>query len=184
MTPLLLLTDRSQLRLGRGLLRTVTECVDAGLGAVVVRELDLEPRQRHALVASLAALPGLTVISSRIVDPAAHATHLAAGQEAVPGRHGRSCHSRADVVRAAATGASWATLSPFAATASKPGYGPILPTSAHRDPPLPTYALGGVTAANAVAAIEAGATGVAVMGGVMRAAEPARVVAELLAALR
>jgi thiamine-phosphate pyrophosphorylase len=184
MSPLLLLTDRAQLRLGRGLLRTVRECVDAGLEAVVVREHDLGPLQRSALLASLAELPGLTVVSGRVADPAAHATHLASGQAVVDGLFGRSCHSRHDVVRAAAEGARWATLSPYAVSESKPGYGPPLLASAFADLPVPTYALGGITPENAAAAVDAGASGVAVMGAVMRAPEPARVVKGLLEALR
>jgi thiamine-phosphate pyrophosphorylase len=184
MSPLLLVTDRAQLRLGRGLLRTVRECVDAGLEAVVVREHDLGPLQRGALLASLAELPGLTVVSSRVVDPAAHATHLASGRPVVAGLFGRSCHSRDDVVRAATEGAAWATLSPYATSESKPGYGPPLPAGVFADLPVPTYALGGITAENAAAAREAGASGVAVMGAVMRAPEPARVVERLLEVLR
>ncbi|WP_183093775.1 thiamine phosphate synthase [Nocardioides stalactiti] len=183
MSPVVLLTDRAQLRLGRCLLRTVRECVDAGLESVVVREHDLEQPQRAALVASLAGLPGLTVISSRIPTPAAHGTHLAADQPTVAGRFGRSCHDRAAVTRAAAEGARWATLSPYSLSASKPGYGPPLPVGAYADLPLPTFALGGITPGNAVAAVGAGACGVAVMGEVMRAEEPARVVEALLRVL-
>lgn len=181
---LLLLTDRSQLHLGRGLRRTVRECVDAGLEAVVVREHDLAPEVRHALVADLAAIDGLTVLSSRIPDPAADGTHLSADQAPVDGWFGRSCHSRSEVESAASGGAAWATLSPYADSESKPGYGPPLPADAFRDLPIPTFALGGITPVNAAAAVEAGAAGVAVMGAVMRADIPAAVVAELLAAVR
>jgi thiamine-phosphate pyrophosphorylase len=39
------------------------------------------------------------------------------------------------------------------------------------------WALGGVTPANAAACVKAGATGIAVMGTIMRAADPARTVA-------
>ncbi|KAA1428037.1 thiamine phosphate synthase [Nocardioides antri] len=183
MPRLLLLTDRSQLRLGRALVRTVEECVRAGLRAVVVREHDLVPASRAALVADLAAIDGLTVISSRVPDPAAHGLHLAADQPVCDGWFGRSCHSVADVRRAAATGAAWATLSPYAPTPSKPGYGPPLPPGAYDDLPLPTYALGGITPGRAAAAREAGAHGVAVMGAVMRAEEPAAVVADLVEVL-
>lgn len=177
----LLLTDRAQLRLGRGLVRTIRECVGVGLRAVVVREHDLPTGARAALVADLAAIDGLTVISSRIPDPAAHGTHLAAHQPAVDGWFGRSCHSVAEVRRAAAGGASYATLSPYAPSPSKPGYGPPLPAGVFADLPIPTYALGGVTPANAASARDAGAHGVAVMGEVMRAADPVAVVAALLA---
>lgn len=186
-TRLVVLTDRSQLTLGRGLVRTVRECADAGLETVLVREHDLEPTARHALVEELAGIPGLTVVSSRIVDAAAHGLHLAAGQP-VPDDVGpplsRSCHSRAEVAAAAGEGAAWATLSPYAVSASKPGYGPPLGSDAFAGHDLPVLALGGVGPHAAAAALAAGAHGVAVMGAVMRAAEPAAVVADLLEVVR
>jgi thiamine monophosphate synthase len=203
LTRLILLTDRSQLRLGRGLVRTVGECAAAGLTQVIVREHDLDPQARHGLVAALAEIDGLTVISSRICDPAAHGVHLAAAGsgngplDALPtpstgceatstSRYlvGRSCHSAAEVKQAAGEGAAYATLSPYAATASKPGYGPPLDAEVFvGEHEIPVFALGGVTPANAEAAREAGAYGVAVMGAVMRAEDPAAEVATLLAAV-
>jgi thiamine monophosphate synthase len=181
---LVLLTDRSQLALGRGLIRTVTECVEAGLTAVVVREHDLEPVARGALVRELKALPGLLVISSRIDEDAADGLHLAARQSAPRrGRWGRSCHSRHAVARAAAEGASWATLSPYAESASKPGRGSVLAAADLAGHPIPVLALSGIGPHNAADAVAAGAHGVAVMGAVMRAAEPAGVVAHLMEAL-
>lgn len=181
---LVLLTDRSQLSLGRGLVRTVRECVDAGLRAVVVREHDLPPAARSALVRDLAGLPGLTVISSRIPDLNVHGLHLAAHQP--PPRHGvwgRSCHARNDVRVAADQGALWATLSPYDDSLSKPGNRPVLPPEVFHGHPIPVLALGGVDASNAAAAVAAGAHGVAVMGAVMRAPEPAAVVRDLLRVL-
>lgn len=178
---LVLLTDRSQLRLGRGLLRTVRECAEAGLEAVVVREHDLDPAVRRALVAGLAVVDGLEVLSSRLPDPAADGLHLAAHQHApAAGRWGRSCHTPGEVALAAAQGAAWVTLSPYAASASKPGYGPALPPDAFAGHSVPVLALGGIDVTNAAAARASGAHGVAVMGAVMRAADPARVVAHLL----
>jgi thiamine-phosphate pyrophosphorylase len=177
---LVLLTDRSQLRLGRGLVRTVRECADAGLRAVVVREHDLAPERRRALVRTLAEIDGLTVLSSRIPDRAAHGLHLAAHQPPPHrARWGRSCHSHADVARAAELGASWVTLSPYAASASKPGRA-NLPATAYVGHPVPVLALAGIDTTNAADAIAAGAHGVAVMGAVMRAAEPAAIVGDLL----
>lgn len=188
---LVVLTDRSQLRLGRGLATTIRECVDAGLEAVVVREHDLAPRARSALLGELTTIPGLLVVSSRIPDPRAHGLHLSASQ-ASPGWAGpgggraarrplesRSCHGREAVARAAAQGAAWATLSPYAASLSKPGRPPLSPDS-WADHPIPVLALAGVDPDNARAAIEAGAHGVAVMGAVMRAAEPAAMVERLV----
>lgn len=184
---LVVLTDRSQLALGRGLGRTVRECVDAGLETVVVREHDLDPPARHALVRELAAVPGLSVVSSRIPDPAADGLHLAADQP-VPPRAGhrtwrttsRSCHTRAEVAAAAGEGIDWVTLSPYAASASKPGHGPALPADSFAGHALPVLALGGIGPREAASALAAGAHGVAVMGAVMRATEPAAVVAALL----
>jgi len=177
---LVLVTDRSQLRLGRSLVRTVRECADAGLEAVLVREHDLEPRSRRALVAALAEVDGLSVISSRIPDEAADGVHLAARQAPVAGWWGRSCHAPEEVRRAAEEGASWVTLSPYAASASKPRYGPALPPDAFAGHPLPVLALAGVEVGNAAAAVGNGAHGVAVMGAVMRSDDPAAVVAALV----
>ncbi|MBF4163587.1 thiamine phosphate synthase [Nocardioides acrostichi] len=183
---LLLLTDRAQLRLGRGLLSTLAECVDAGLEAVVVRELDLELRAWSALVEGAAALPGLRVVTARRTHPAAVGIHLAEQQPKPCGDAvwGRSCHGVETLREAADAGADWAMLSPFATSASKPGHLPVLPASAWSAAPLPTFALGGVDGDNAAAAIRAGAHGVAVMGAVMRSADPAGEVSRLLAAVR
>ncbi len=180
---LMLLTDRSQLRLGRGLAGTVEECVAAGLRRVVVREHDLERAAWTALVDRLLALPDLEVLTSRRAHPRAHGLHLAAHQRPTSQRHGRSCHGAGALDRAAREGARWATLSPYAASASKPGHGPPVDRALLAGAPLPPYALGGVTPASARSALDAGAHGVAVMGAVMRAADPAAETARLLKAL-
>ncbi len=182
MPRLLVLTDRSQLSPGRCLRVQVALCRDAGLTHVVLRELDLQEPQREQLAADLADL-GLTVIAARRDLAAAAGVHLAADQPTVPGVFGRSCHDRAEVARAAAEGARWATLSPYATSGSKPGHGPLLPPDAFADLPVPTFALGGVSPGNARAARDAGAHGVAVMGAVMRAPDPGAVVGALLEAV-
>lgn len=182
---LVLLTDRAQLPPGRDLVGTVRACAGAGLTLVVVREHDLDDDERHRLVAELATLDGLAVVSSRRPDPAAAGVHLSADQ-AVPAAawFGRSCHTVAGVRRAAAEGAAYATLSPFAPSPSKPGYGPpVDPDAFSEDCGLPVLALGGVDPGNAARARAAGAHGVAVMGCVMRSASPDATVARLLAEL-
>ena len=194
---LLVLTDRSQLRLSRGLLRTLAECRDAGLTHVVLRELDEPPAQRAALCRELADL-GLAVVAAHRPLPRAVGVHLPAGGDrrlaTPPDGHdrpdrtvghlvGRSCHTTAEVATAAAEGFDYVTLGPYAATDSKPGYGPPLPPEAYAGHPIPVLALGGVTPDSARAAMDAGAHGVAVMGAVMRAPDPAGVVAALLEAV-
>lgn len=179
---LMLLTDRSQLPAGRELVETVRRCVEVGLSHVVVREHDLDPEVRHRLIADLAAIDGLVVVSSRLADPAAAGLHLSAAQK-TPGAgwFGRSCHTVDEVGRAAVEGARYATLSPYAESRSKPGYGPPQHRSVYavaRD--IPLLALGGIEPGHAGQARAAGAHGVAVMGSVMRSNKPDVVVRRLL----
>lgn len=195
---LLLLTDRSQLRLSQPLADTLAQCVAAGATHVVVRELDELPRARAALV-DVVVEAGGTAIAAHDALPGASGVHLpmagfrstAADPDApgpseasrAIGLRGASCHSAAEVREAAGLGATYATLSPYAATASKPGYGPALGPDAFTGHPIPVFALGGIDPENAAAARSAGAYGVAVMGAVMRAPDPAAVVRDLLAAV-
>ena len=198
---LLVLTDRSQLPLGRSLFATMAECAEAGLTHVVLRELD-EPLEHRAKLAELLTGLGLNVIAAHTPLPAAVGLHLPASASSNtsfvgllalserPDRPtnsvlhlGRSCHSATEVATAAEEGFDYAMLSPYALTESKPGYGPPLGPEGFGDLPLPTYALGGITPDNAAEAVTAGAHGVAVMGAVMRAEAPAEVVRDLLAAL-
>jgi thiamine-phosphate pyrophosphorylase len=179
---LIVLTDRHQIPAGQSLERRLEACVAAGLEAVVVRELDLEPAERDALVTRVAGIVP-TVITAHRPHPAAHGVHVSAAQAPRNGWWGRSCHSRMEVQRAAAEGAAWAMLGPFAASVSKPGYGPPLDPSEFALAPLPVYALGGVDGGNAAAAVAAGAHGVAVMGTVMRSAQPEETIHALLTAI-
>ena len=93
----------------------------------------------------------------------------------------RKCHNLDDLVAAAEAEVRFATLSPIYPTRSKPGYGPPLGLAAlarmAQVVPLPVYALGGVDSPQRVRdCLDEGATGVAVMGAVMRAEDPARFV--------
>lgn len=185
--PLLVLTDRSQAN--RPVADVVRAAIGGGARAVVLREKDLARAERVAVAAELAdlmaAVGGLLLIASDPSVAPAAGVHLAGGDPfpSTGGLAGRSCHTAEDLMRAAAEGCSYATLSPIFATPSKPGYGPPLGPAVLADAPLPVYALGGVTAANAAGCLRAGAAGVAVMGTVMSAEHPDRVVADLLAAL-
>ncbi|HEY8526256.1 MAG TPA: thiamine phosphate synthase [Acidimicrobiales bacterium] len=101
---------------------------------------------------------------------------------------GRSCHDLDELRAARRHGAAYATLSPVFATRSKPGYGPPLgveglAAACAAVPGLPVLALGGVGPGRAAACVDAGAHGVAVMGEVMRADDPAAVVRRLVGEL-
>ena len=80
----------------------------------------------------------------------------------------------------------WAsTYSPVFATASKPGYGPALgldglAAGCRAVPDLAVLALGGLGPGRVGACVRAGAAGVAVMGAVMGAGDPAAVVRSLV----
>lgn len=180
---LLVFTDRSQLPEGATLRTHIAACVDAGATHVVLREVELSPSARAALLEDLCEV-GAVVLSARERVIGASGLHQAStARGTVNGLTGRSCHTRDEVAIAAADGCSYVTLGPFAATESKPRYGPPLEPAVYRDLPLPTYALGGITAANAAVALSTGAYGVAVMGSVMRSTEPAAVVRDLLRAI-
>jgi thiamine monophosphate synthase len=180
---LLVITDRFQAR-GRDVPATVAAAVEGGARWVLLRDRDLPAGERAALAAELAAIVGAG--GGRL--SVAGTDHLGAAEpfpaERPPGPVGRSCHSAAELARAAEEGCDYAVMSPVFDTASKPGYGPALGLGRLAElcaaATLPVYALGGVDADRARPCREAGAAGVAVMGAVMRAAHPGRVVAELL----
>jgi thiamine-phosphate pyrophosphorylase len=184
-------TDRRQAR--RPLPDVVAAAVDGGARTVVLREKDLPDGERAALAARLRPL--LARAGGRLLLAGGQAgpdgQHLAAADPwpAAPhGLIGRSCHDAGELAAAETEGCAYATISPVFASTSKPGYGPPLGLSRLRElcagAGLPVYALGGVESADRAARCRhAGAAGVAVMGAVMRARDPAAVVAELVEAV-
>jgi thiamine-phosphate pyrophosphorylase len=186
--PLVVVTD-GQRTSGRSLTAVIAAAIDGGTRAVLLREKHLACAARAALAVELQAIldpvGGLLIVASDPTIPAG-GVHLAAADpfpEAAVALVGRSCHNTAELRHAAAQGCSYATLSPIFSSPSKPGYGPALTPAALRDTPLPTWALGGVDATNAADCCQGGAAGVAVMGAIMRARDPASVAAQILEAL-
>ncbi len=197
---LLVITDRRQ---SRAPLDELAEAVFAAGGRwLLLREKDLRPAARLACLGRLLAVAKpyaarVSVSSDLAAAGAAGAAgvHVAAGGDPGAARAalgpdaliGYSAHEAGEARAAAEAGADYVTLSPVFESRSKPGYGPALGLDGLRRAcarlPLPVLALGGVTAENAAACCAAGAAGVAVMGPVMRAADPGPVVADLLAAL-
>lgn len=97
---------------------------------------------------------------------------------------GVSCHSAAEVERARAGGADFATFSPIWDTPSKRAYGApvgLAALAAAARLGLPLVALGGVAPDNAAQALEAGAAGVAVLRAWLVGPRPGAAVAGLLA---
>jgi thiamine-phosphate pyrophosphorylase len=196
------LTDRRQAgAAGRSVEETVAAALEGGASAILLREKDLGRGERDELAGTLRRLTSdagaqLIVASDVAValDCGADGVHLAV-EDPWPGAGsaallavGRSCHVRDELVAAARWGARWATYSPVFESPSKPGYKPLLgldglAAGCRAEPALPVLALGGVTPANAGRCVAAGAAGVAVMGAVMSADDPAAVVRQLVAAV-
>ena len=178
-TGVVLLTDRRVAR--RRLVDVVAGAVGGGVRWVVLREKDLPRAERLALAVDLRAIlaeAGGTLIVAGPDPLDGDAVHLpAAGPYPPPalGLVGRSCHDTAELARL--TTEHYATLSPVYETRTKPGYGPALRAAGLaalvKASPVPVLALGGIeTPAQVTACVEAGATGVAVLGAIMRAQNP------------
>ncbi len=174
----------------------VVQCVlEGGASWIWFRDRDMDSDARRSLACDLLRLVrssgGTLTIGG---DPALVATigadgvHLPGTASAddiarardllpEPALIGVSAHGIRDIEVAACAGADYVTLSPVFETRSKPGYGPALGPDILRAAAgigLPVIALGGVTSANAAACRMSGAAGVAMMGGLMRADDPAK----------
>jgi thiamine-phosphate pyrophosphorylase len=198
---LVVVTDRRQAaEAGHDLVDVVAAAVAAGARTVLLREKDLPATERRALARTLARVSAagaaaLVVAGDRGLASAvgAAAVHLASTDPwPSPGRDrpvvGRSCHTIDELREARRHGAAYATLSPVFATASKPRYGPALgptgiATARAAVPDSPLVALGGVVPGVAAQCLTSGADAVAVMGAIMRAADPGAVTRELVAEL-
>ncbi|BCY05581.1 thiamine phosphate synthase [Actinoplanes sp. L3-i22] len=171
---LVVLTDR---RSAAGpLVETIAAAVRGGAAWIVLRERDLPRDQRLQLAEQLrSVVPAGRLIVSGPDPLGGTAVHLAAADPVPAGVPlvGRSWHGtepRSDV--------DYVTLSPIYPTSTKPGYGPALGAAraAELAGDLPWLALGGVdSAARAAECAGAGAAGIAVLGAIMRAANPERV---------
>jgi thiamine-phosphate pyrophosphorylase len=193
--PLLVITDRHQ---ARHSIETIAAAAGRGGGRwLLLRDKDLAREERRDLAVRLAEIAveqGFTLSVSADIDLAAEVeagVHLQTAAAVAPARSrlgsaaiiGMSAHGLDDVRAAVAAQADYVTLSPIFLTDSKPGYGPALGTAALRaaaECDIPVLALGGVTADTAAACLAAGARGVAVMGEIMRADDPARIVGDLV----
>ncbi|MBK9260740.1 MAG: thiamine phosphate synthase [Polyangiaceae bacterium] len=192
--PLLLITDRSQAR--RPLTHVIQSALEGGCRWVSLREKDMSPSERLSLVNELLPIVrqrGGTLLVHGDIHAAIHSdgVHLPAGANVAEARThlgesaiiGLSCHTLEDV--AASTGADYVTLGPFARTASKPGLTAVLKPEVLREAALlgvPVFALGGVDETNVGMLKRAGASGFAVMGGVMRSEDPGNYVKRLMEA--
>jgi thiamine-phosphate pyrophosphorylase len=197
--PLLVISDRSQAK--RPLVEIAAAAFRGGCRWFSLREKDLPAAERRELLRALVALGhdfGATVSIHEDIDDAvasgADGVHLPGGSDPAAARRrlpegliGVSAHLPGEAAAQLKAGGDYATLSPIFLTRSKPGYGPAVGLAtlaeAARLAPDRIVALGGIDAGNIAPCLAAGAHGIAVMGEVMRAADPETTVRQLLAAL-
>jgi thiamine-phosphate pyrophosphorylase len=197
--PLLVISDRSQAR--RPLVEIAEAAFRAGCRWFSLRAKDLPAAERLDLLRALVALGhglGATIIAHEDLDAVDRAEagglHLPGGGDPAAARRrlpagliGVSAHSPEEAAAQLRAGADYVTLSPIFLTASKPGYGPAVGldalAAAARLSSGPVIALGGIDADNVAACLAAGASGIAVMGDIMRSADPETTVRRLLAAI-
>lgn len=197
--PLLLITDRKQARLP--LLEVMRASLLAGCRWISIREKDMRQIEFSALACEtlLAAKSYEAALSIHGADAAkakmlGTGVHLCSGSDPEPARKalgnrliGISIHSVEEARKLDPRSVDYAIAGAVFETESKPGYRPLgldgLKAIAEACP-VPVLAIGGIGARNCGSVIRAGATGIAVMGGIMRAADPGREMRALIAALR
>jgi len=198
--PLLVITDRVSAT--HDLIEMVGACLRAGCRWIMVREKDLATPDLTTLAGDIVALArpfGARIVVNGDLEAAVAArsdgVHLQSGEDIAAARVamgdgaliGLSCHARSELQAALAAGADYATYSPVFLTESKPGYGPALGLEGLRGAcaatPGPVIALAGISKDNAADCLRAGAAGIAVMGGVMRADDPEATTREFLKAM-
>jgi thiamine-phosphate pyrophosphorylase len=196
--PLLVISDRGQAR--RPLVEIAEAVFRAGCRWFSLREKDLPADERRDLLRALVALGrrhgAIMTVHDDIeaaVATGADGVHLPGGGDPAAARRllpsgliGVSAHSPQEAAAQLAAGADYATLSPIFLTQSKPGYGPAVGLDALAEAARlahgPVIALGGIDGGNIAACLAAGARGIAVMGEIMRAADPEAATRRLLAA--
>jgi len=194
--PLLVISDRHQAR--RPLEEVAAAAFAGGCRWFSLREKDLPAEDRRRLLAALVALGrrfGAVVTAhediAAIAAVGGDGIHLPSGGSPAAARArlggaliGASAHSADEASALLRAGADYVTLSPVFITLSKPGYGPALGLDGLArivaQVPGDIVALGGITPENAAACLAAGARGIAVMGEVMRAADPQATVEYIL----
>ena len=199
--PLLVVTDRRQAR--RPLPEIVGAALAAGCRFISLREKDLPQDEQILLARSLLAMTRRQGARLMLHGDAGLAklagvdgVHLPAGGNAAAAREvlgpeklvGISIHTVTEAAAIDPAFADYAVAGPTFETPSKPGYGPEIGRKGLRDMTsaarVPVLAIGGINAARVGEVIAAGCAGIAVMGGIMRAGDPAIEVRALISSLR
>jgi thiamine-phosphate pyrophosphorylase len=180
---LYIITNQGQARQATGSLETtLRKALKAGARLIQLREKHLTHDQLQTLAEHL--MPMVREHDARLLINTHASVARSSGADGVHrpadgpktdnfALIGASAHSLAEAQDAEAHGADFITLSPIYESASKPGYGPPLGldelSRVCQEIAIPVFALAGITPQRVEECMEAGAYGVAVMGGVMRA---------------
>jgi thiamine-phosphate pyrophosphorylase len=198
---LLLVTDRRQAR--RPLAEIVMAALAAGCRWVSLREKDLPEDEQVPLLRTL--LPTAHKSGARLMLhgeaslaklAGTDGVHLSSGSDPIvaralmgPGKLvGVSIHTVIEAEAIDPTVVDYALAGPAFETPSKPGYGPEIGRKGLLEithvARVPVLAIGGINTARIAEVMAAGCAGVAVMGGVMRAPDPALEISVLIATLK
>ena len=199
--PLLLVTDRRQAR--RPLAEVVVAALTAGCRWISLREKDLPEDEQVPLARVL--LPLVRRHGARLMIhgeaalaklAGADGVHLPSGSDPIAARAligrekliGVSIHTVTEAEAIDPAVVDYALAGPAFETVSKPGYGPEIGRKGlaemARAARVPLLAIGGINTVRVAEVIATGCAGVAVMGGVMRAADPGVEVGALIATLQ
>lgn len=197
---LYLISDRHQ-TVGRSLLSVIGRAVRAGVGAVQLRERDLNTRELFSLASDFQReMPEAKLFINDRVDLAlalaSQGVHLRETSLPIPVVRGmlhpdqllgRSVHSIDGAAAAERQGADFVVLGPIYDTPSKREYG--LPLGlrvfeeAVRVVRIPIFAIGGITADRARDVRQAGGHGIAVLSSILSASNVEQATEELVVAI-
>jgi thiamine-phosphate pyrophosphorylase len=200
---LLLVTDRSLVH-GRSLASALRESVDAGVPAIQLRERDLQTRELLSLTQQIRVMTrdrAVPLIINDRIDMAValdlDGVHLRASSlpvsvaRRVVDRHrliGVSAHSVTETQQAGGDGADYVILGPIFETSSKREFGEPLGLAmladACRHSSVPVFAIGGITRERIESVRDAGAFGVAMIGGILGREDVGKATADMQSAVR
>ena len=195
MFKLCLVTDRKQLYKGMSLERVVRLAVKNGADAVMLREKEIEDAScLLALAEKIKKASGKAkfIVNARCdiaLAVKASGVHLSGTSISIKQARkllgqkkliGKSCHSQKDACLAQKEGADYIILGPLFYTESKAKYGKPLSCdiisklkSTGRFK-IPVIGIGGITPENTGEVMKAGASGVAVISGIIKAKDPGK----------
>ncbi len=190
--PIYLITDRQQLTNGHTLFSACEAALRGGVRIIQLREKDLSAAELFPVAQDLRQLTrrynARLLINDRIdiaLACAADGVHL--GGHSLPTDTARtllgpdkligvSTHSLAEIDNATRLGADFVTFGPVYATPSKAAFGAPQGLEKLRaactTSSLPVYALGGIKTTNHAEVLASGATGIALISGILAQSDP------------